>query len=176
MVVRDMRGDFPMILLDRASPPRLDCGSRDHTLSADNVKASTPGGASPSSHRIVALGVALLWHDHWDAAHEIAQSREGEGAHDLLHAIVHRREGDFGNSGYWFRGAGRQPCFDTLPARLEPLLAQSPWLRTQVLPKGAWDPHGFLDAVKHGRDGKDQPLLRAIQAEELIVFYEWLIR
>jgi hypothetical protein len=162
---------------DRANPPRLDKMARDNTLSLAETRTLAASATTGSPRAVVANGVALLWNDHWDAAHEIAQSQEGEPNHDLLHAILHRREGDFGNAGYWFRMAGRHPCFDALPARLEPLLAKSPLLE-KLLPNGAWNPRNFLDAVRLDRlgDQRDDTLLRAVQAEESIVFYEWLIR
>ncbi len=50
-----------------------------------------------------------LWHDargDWTAAHESAQSGESDdGA--WVHAYLHRKEGDSGNAGYWYRRAGR---------------------------------------------------------------------
>lgn len=49
--------------------------------------------------------LAWLYLDGLERAHEICQSVDGPtGAH--LHAIVHRREGDFGNALYWYRRAG----------------------------------------------------------------------
>ncbi len=50
-----------------------------------------------------------LWHDannQWEAAHDLAQSREGTPACDRLHAYLHRKEGDAFNAGYWYRRAG----------------------------------------------------------------------
>ena len=41
-----------------------------------------------------------------EAAHEIAQAREGEPLFDAIHALVHRIEGDHANAGYWDRRAG----------------------------------------------------------------------
>ena len=49
-----------------------------------------------------------LWHDangHWELAHNIAQGREGSPEFDRLHAYLHRKEGDDGNAGYWYRRA-----------------------------------------------------------------------
>jgi hypothetical protein len=57
--------------------------------------------------------LAALWHEgknDWEKAHEIVQDREDrDGA--LVHAYLHRKEGDFGNAGYWYRRAGTNPCF-----------------------------------------------------------------
>ncbi|MVM41866.1 hypothetical protein GO730_36305 [Spirosoma sp. HMF3257] len=50
-----------------------------------------------------------LWYDardDWEAAHTIAQSREGTQAYDRLHAYLHRKEGDRFNANYWYRRAG----------------------------------------------------------------------
>lgn len=55
-----------------------------------------------------------LWHDaneQWEAAHTIAQSREGTPAYDRLHAYLHRKEGDRFNANYWYRRAGT-PFFE----------------------------------------------------------------
>ena len=49
-----------------------------------------------------------LFHDaqgNWNAAHNIAQSREGTLLYDRLHAYLHRKEGDIWNANYWYRRA-----------------------------------------------------------------------
>jgi hypothetical protein len=50
-----------------------------------------------------------LWWDakgDWEKAHEVAQDVEGrDGA--WVHAYLHRKEGDLGNAGHWYRQAGR---------------------------------------------------------------------
>ena len=46
-----------------------------------------------------------LFHDargDWEAAHDIAQSREGTPLYDHLHAYLHRKEGDTWNANYWY--------------------------------------------------------------------------
>jgi hypothetical protein len=60
--------------------------------------------------------VRALWHDatgDWDAAHAVAQDVEtAEGA--WVHAYLHRKEGDIGNAGYWYRRAGKPPADGSL--------------------------------------------------------------
>ena len=49
-----------------------------------------------------------LWHDakgDWESAHTIAQSKEGVLSYDLIHAYLHRKEGDNWNANYWYRRA-----------------------------------------------------------------------
>lgn len=50
---------------------------------------------------------ALLYdaQGNWEAAHNIAQSREGTLLYDRLHAYLHRKEGDIWNANYWYRRA-----------------------------------------------------------------------
>jgi hypothetical protein len=51
-----------------------------------------------------------LWWDakgDWEKAHEVAQDVAGaDGA--WVHAYLHRKEGELGNAGYWYRRAGRE--------------------------------------------------------------------
>jgi hypothetical protein len=60
-----------------------------------------PQNASP-------LLAALWWDakDDWSKAHEIAQEIESRDA-AWVHAYLHRKEGDEGNAGYWYRRAGK---------------------------------------------------------------------
>jgi hypothetical protein len=56
--------------------------------------------------------LAALWRDgkgDWDGAHELAQADEG-GDGDWVHAYLHRKEGDEGNAGYWYRRAKQPFC------------------------------------------------------------------
>jgi hypothetical protein len=57
-----------------------------------------------------------LWHDargDWNAAHKIAQDIDSESG-ALIHAYLHRKEGDLANAGYWYRRAGRPAASDAL--------------------------------------------------------------
>jgi hypothetical protein len=87
-----------------------------------------------------ALAGFLLLSGHWDLSHQVSQeipTREGS----YWHAIAHRIEPDYGNSGYWFRRVGDHPIFATLHAKASALLSSSTigWRL-----KNTWDPHLFL--------------------------------
>jgi hypothetical protein len=62
--------------------------------------------------------IRALWHDatgDWDGAHWVAQDIETpEGA--WVHAYLHRKEGDIGNAGYWYRRAGKPAASGSLDA------------------------------------------------------------
>ena len=66
--------------------------------------------AAPGPPPGLSRALQALWRDakgDWDGAHELAQADEG-GAGDWVHAYLHRKEGDLGNAGYWYRRA-RKP-------------------------------------------------------------------
>ena len=78
------------------------------------------------------LGPALqaLWWDakgDWNRAHALAQADEG-GPGDWVHAYLHRKEGDAGNAGYWYRRAAkpasRAPLAEEWAAIAAALLAE----------------------------------------------------
>jgi len=66
-------------------------------------------------------GVDLAIAGDWDGAHQIAQSDEADSLFCWLHAILHKIEGDNGNSRYWYRRAGRS--FDEYSSPEPELLA-----------------------------------------------------
>ena len=50
-----------------------------------------------------------LWYDgkgDWNRSHDIIQNIEDKTA-AWVHAYLHRKEGDIGNSDYWYRRAGK---------------------------------------------------------------------
>jgi hypothetical protein len=162
-----------MLLPDRDNPPHLDRAGRNNILDKAKILADSTLSKSPK-HR-VATGILLLWNDYWEDAHLIAQAHEGEADYDLLHAMVHRREVDLPNSGYWYRSAGIHPAFDFIGTRMERVLAQNP-IREKLVPNGKWNPLAFNDALKRARTDAERSLLREVQAEEMSAYFEWLTR
>jgi hypothetical protein len=75
-------------------------------LEFDKFRASLSDPAPPAD---LTPALRALWADgrgDWDGAHQIAQDIDGPtGA--WVHAYLHRKEGDLGNAGYWYRQAGR---------------------------------------------------------------------
>jgi hypothetical protein len=78
-------------------------------MNFDQFETSLTQSAPPSG---LSLALQALWWDakgDWDKAHECAQVETGaNGA--WVHAYLHRREGDLGNAGYWYRQAGKPPA------------------------------------------------------------------
>ncbi|MBE7212415.1 MAG: hypothetical protein INR65_15450 [Gluconacetobacter diazotrophicus] len=67
-----------------------------------------------------------LWWDargDWERAHTVAQDLPGpDGA--LIHAYLHRKEGDLGNAGYWYRRAGRPVATGSLEEEWQGLVEE----------------------------------------------------
>ncbi len=73
----------------------------------DSFRSSVTSDAPPSD---VGPALTALWwvrHGDWNKAHETVQGHEGEADCDVVHAHLHRQEGDMSNAGGWYRRAGR---------------------------------------------------------------------
>lgn len=124
--------------------------------------------------------LALLWHDHLDAAHKIVQDLEDADG-SFIHAIMHRREPDAWNSKYWWRRVGSHPAFPEMARRAAELIAESSAedLPRRLLPGGRWDAAAFVDACAAAMDLSPSdppvPLLRALQRIEAEVLLAHIV-
>jgi hypothetical protein len=132
----------------------------------------------PSGKGRLLRALVLLWHDHLEAAHRIAQSiNDADGAY--VHAMMHRREPDYSNAGYWFRRVGRHPVFPELARRVGQLLPkeQQNGLAVQLLPRGEWDALGFITACERAASRPPShwahQLLRSAQGIEFELLAAW---
>ena len=123
--------------------------------------------------------LVLLWHDHLEAAHVLAQnSATADGA--LMHGMMHRREPDYGNAAYWFRRTGKHPFFavlaDAVDKFFEPGAEQG--LRAELIGGGEWDPFAFTSACERSgglpNNHARVKILRDIQRIEFQSLLNWL--
>ena len=59
--------------------------------------------------------IDLALQGSWDAAHRLVQHYESDVTAAWIHAVLHKIEGDAGNSRYWYRRAGRIDHFADEP-------------------------------------------------------------
>ncbi|HCS54496.1 hypothetical protein [Rubinisphaera sp.] len=107
------------------------------------------------------------WYDALHMSHEFSQAVQYTGrnkAGDYWHAIMHRREGDYSNSKYWFRNVGSHPLYPTLKKAAKDLAEQS------ALNLPAWSPEQFVDLCSRAEPGSDhEKYARRIQALEMVL-------
>lgn len=135
---------FEALPLERAMPHLL--GSHPNHIDLVEAAVSHPAIASRPD-----LAAALwLYVDDLDRSHTISQGVLTP-AGSYWHGIMHRREGDFGNSHYWMRRAAGHP-----------LLRAGSGLDSEAL----------IDAVAAAK-GSDLPELVARQRAEWKALFEW---
>jgi len=172
-------------LLATSDPPELGPGPRAGIQSEAELNATLDERLKqaklPTAKQQLIRALVLLWHDHLEAAHVIAQAIENsDGA--FVHGIIHRREPDYGNAKYWFRRVGQHAAFSELVSRASVLLESKAEndLRDNLISDGEWDAFAFIDACENaaGRRGSAdrQRLLREIQAIESEALLNWLCR
>ena len=76
--------------------------------------AATVSNADDANDILKAIDLALS--GEWEAAHEIVQQHEDSTA-AWIHAVLHKIEGDAGNSRYWYHRAGKLEHFPDEPKR-----------------------------------------------------------
>jgi hypothetical protein len=83
-------------------------------MTVDEFRATLSSTTPPP----VSALLLALWYDargDWEKAHALAQDvDDASGA--WVHAYLHRKEGDLGNAGYWYRRANQPIATDSLDA------------------------------------------------------------
>jgi hypothetical protein len=113
-----------------------------------------------------------LWHDWLEPSHTIAQGI-ASATGSFWHAILHRREGDFSNSKYWYARAKGHPMMPVLSGRasalLNPLPADKSLLR---LVYNGWSPEAFVDLVQAIHQDPNDPRYGTVVALQQL---EWRV-
>lgn len=161
----------------------LDAGTPNAAVEAELRRLSprevfAPDSVVDSSAARCCLAGLWLYHDFLDEAHVVCQEIDtAEGS--FWHAIVHRREPDYSNAGYWFRRVGEHPIYPELAREARRLAEQYPTdaaepLRTQ----SQWDPLAFVDLCRQAVGGERglADLCRSVQMAEWRLLFDHCYR
>jgi hypothetical protein len=170
-------------LFETLQPPDLGPGPRPGIKSEAELQEFLDtlfgGSNTPAEPRELIRALVLLWHDHLDAAHEIAQEINSASG-SFVHGIMHRREPDYGNAAYWFRRVGKHPAFSEIAGRAGKALASKgdAELARKLIPGGEWDPFAFIsvcEGAARGAGGNEKKQsLRELQVIESAALFDWV--
>jgi hypothetical protein len=171
--------DSILSLLNTPEPPHLTMKRRAGTRAPDELNGELDKFLANSNldsrDGQLTRAAILLWHDHFEAAHAIAQDVEDADG-SLLHGIIHRREPDFSNARYWFRRVGNtHRCFGCVADKVKTALIGpgAELVAKQLAPNDIWHPLAFVDLVEDTARRENparEQLLREIQAAEFYCF------
>ena len=117
----------------------------------------------------------LLWNDDLEASHTLSQALPDRFG-SWLHGAMHRREGDFSNSKYWFRRVGAHAGFTRMTQCAAAAFAGVDGQPEPTLAALAeqWDPFAFVDLCAAAATGRDASatVLESLQAAELELLAE----
>jgi len=105
----------------------------------------------------MSLALQTLWWDakgDWNRAHECAQQDEGTTG-SIVHAYLHRKEGDMRNAGGWYSRGGREPATVPLEDEWRSLVDEMLTLEAIEGARAAMD--GFMAAF----NARDADAIRA---------------
>lgn len=157
----------------------LDAGHRDvvagealHRLSASELFPKND--VIDPDMAVICLSALWLRHGFLDESHRLSQRVDSaEGSY--WHGLMHRREGDFWNSKYWFRRAGVHPIHGALQEAASQICGtgDGPAARA-IAGQQTWEPDAFVDlceiAVRNGKP--DDPLWCRVQRAEWELLFD----
>lgn len=185
---------YPAAVRELLLPERvaaLDAGSPNLAAKAKLAaldRAALAAGRTLREPKMADAALAGLWllHDFLTESHELSQeihTRTGS----FWHAIMHRREQDFGNSKYWWNRTGEHEAFAPLHAAAkaefsrrpatsnEPTRAFAPLEIQHFVAAPRWDPNLFVDLCEAAKDGDRelQNACRTLQAIEWRTLFDY---
>ena len=175
--------DFPapiQVLLSRPGLPELGPGPRNGIVEVKELDQLLDPLLRSVANATLIRALLLLWNDHHDPAHELVQDASSRDGY-LIHAILHRREPDFGNANYWFHRVGAHPCYPALASAVAKHFNETskPASSETFLRRGAWDPLRFVAACEEvagePADSVKVTELRRIQGLETEVLLQHLL-
>jgi hypothetical protein len=131
-------------LLESTQPADLVVAAAGKLLRSDDARAMLSG--------------LWLYFDFLDESHRISQSLDNPTG-SFWHAIMHRREGDFSNSKYWYARCENHPSIATMAAAAGKYVNQMPADKSllRLVATAGWNPGAFVDLVQTVHESPSDP-------------------
>lgn len=147
-----------------------------HTVSASDL-LDLPV-RSPEDAACV-MSALWLWHDYLDESHQISQQVHTPTG-SFWHAIMHRREGDFGNSKYWYAKCRDHPILQSLAIQANSIVSRADADKTLLrLTISGWNGAAFVDYVQSLHESPSDPryaVAVSLQQLEWRVLFDHCVR
>jgi hypothetical protein len=147
--------------------------------SLDIHSAFAPSAVVNENMARACLAGVWLYHDFLDESHRISQEIPTPTG-SYWHGILHRREGDFWNSKYWFRRVGEHPVFESLHREAARFVSENDLEQSAVFltKQTAWDPFAFVDLCEAQANTQSpvEMLCRRIQQQEWDLLFDYCYR
>jgi hypothetical protein len=145
-------------------------------LSPEMVLSQRPSNPDEATAMLAGL---WLWHDCLDESHKVSQSLNTVSG-SMWHAIMHRREGDFSNSKYWYARCENHPALTTLAVKAADAINPFPAdKRVLKITHHGWNADALVDLVEEVCDHPSDPrygLAVALQQLEWRVLFDHCMR
>jgi hypothetical protein len=173
--VRQLLAECRLQPLDPGTPNKV---MRPRLAALTPQSAFAPLRVADDGMARACLAGLWLYHDFLDESHSISQELHTASG-SYWHALMHRREPDFGNSKYWFRRVGRHPVFAELVSAARTLAGSNPIPAAAFLTmQSSWDPFAFVDLCEAASTGRADcvDLCRAVQDAEWHLLFDYCVQ
>jgi hypothetical protein len=173
-------GDVFYTVIDPHRLSELDTRNPDDDIlselqSVDLASAFEPHQIHDLQSANACLSGLYLLYDHLDESHDLSQSIPTITG-SFWHAIMHRREGDYWNSKYWFRQVGNHPVYPHLLGLAQLISASNNTNGETYFPQVTeWDPLRFVDFVQNATVSRsaDEKIAKMIQRVEWQLLFDY---
>ncbi len=186
-IMEEAARDYPTAiekLLKQARIMPLDSGTPEKSVASTLRSLQVEELFTPrkitdqNAARLCSAGLWLLF-DYLEECHHIAQDLETKEA-AFWRAIMHRREGDFSNSKYWWRRVGDHTTFPHLHEEAKNLTKKSKVsdATSFLVEQSSWDPFAFVELCEACVKGQvpAEELCKQIQHAEWRLLFDYCYR
>jgi len=157
--------------LNELGPGQPNDRVRNNINSININQAFKPNRITDKNYSNACISGLWLHHDFLNESHKLSQNIPTKSG-SFWHGIMHRREGDYWNSKYWFRQVGDHPVLTILQSGVDHFVNA---YDLPELPQKTWDPFLFIDMVQKysGTNSDMEKICKKIQRLEWQLLFDY---